>query len=123
LLSTFLRSIPAAGDSSSPIPSRGPPLSSTPAPLFPCSRPGQASRGAAWGISVPSPWGPRGNYGRGASEDPSCRVAVPMEPQHGHPRDRVHDSHVLGSVHHRPRSVVHPTIRLHVSGDGARPVG
>src|SRR5438445_9746412 len=66
---------------------------------------------------------PEGTYGRGASEDPGRRVAVAMEPQHGHPRDRVLDPHVLGSVHHRPRSVVHATIRLHVSGDGARPVG
>src|SRR2546425_6809057 len=56
---------------------------------------------------------PEGTYGRGASEDPGRRVAVPMEPQHGHPRDRVHHPHVLGIVHHPPPSVVHAPIPLH----------
>src|SRR2546428_1033602 len=94
-----------------------------PRPFLSLVRASPGSSGPAWGISVPSPWGPRGTYGRGASEDPGCRVAISMEPQHGHPPDRVHASHVPGSVHHRPRSVVHPTIRLHVSGNGAPPVG
>src|SRR5438876_10922760 len=44
-------------------------------------------------------WSSRRPHDRRASEDPSRGVAVPLEPEHEHPRDRLHDPDVRRRLH------------------------